>query len=163
MDIIIERYENHDLPAMVGIWNEVVAGGIAFPQEDMLTDVTGREFFTSQTYAAVAKNVDTSDVLGLYILHPNNVGRCAHICNASYAVLSSVRGQHIGEALVCDSLIQSKAHGFRVLQFNAVVATNDAALHLYRRLGFVQLGVIPGGFRMMDGHYEDIYPFYHAL
>lgn len=98
-----------------------------------------------------------------YILHPNNVGRCGHICNASYAVERTARGLHIGEKLVSDCLKQGRAHGFRILQFNAVVASNTHARHLYERLGFHPLGVIPGGFRMKDGHYEDICPYYHVL
>ena len=53
------------------------------------------------------------------------------------------------------------ALGFRVLQFNAVVESNIHARHLYERLGFTQLGTIPGGFRMKDGHYENICPYYH--
>ena len=70
---------------------------------------------------------------------------------------------HIGEKLVSDCLVQGKEHGFGVLQFNAVVACNVHARHLYERLGFTQLGVIPKGFRMKDGHYEDICPYYHEL
>lgn len=97
---------------------------------------------------------------GMYILHPNNVGRCGHIANASYAVSSESRGLHIGEKLVRDCIAQAKAHGFGILQFNAVVATNIHARHLYERIGFKQLGTIPGGFRMDDGHYEDICPYY---
>ena len=65
--------------------------------------------------------------------------------------------------LVKDCLIQGKTHGFRVLQFNAVVATNTHARHLYERLGFIQLGTIKHGFRMDDGHYEDICPYYIEL
>lgn len=103
------------------------------------------------------------EVVGLYILHPNNVGRCGHICNASYAVKAGKRGQHIGEALVRDCLSEAKKAGFRVLQFNAVVKTNTAALALYRKLGFIQLGVIPGGFLAKDGSYRDIIPHYIAL
>ena len=105
----------------------------------------------------------TGEIVGLYILHPNNVGRCGHICNTSYAVKDGVRGRHIGEQLVRHSMAQGKTLGYRILQFNAVVATNASALHLYRRLGFKQLGVIPGGFLMPDGHYEDIIPHYHEL
>jgi ribosomal protein S18 acetylase RimI-like enzyme len=70
---------------------------------------------------------------------------------------------HIGEKLVKDCLKEGKAHGFGVLQFNAVVASNTTARHLYERLGFVQLGTIPGGFLMKDGTYEDICPYYHVL
>ena len=163
MNIIIRAYEDRDLSSMIEIWNEVVEEGIAFPQEELLTEVTGKEFFDSQTYCGVAEDTDSGKLLGLYILHPNNVGRCGHICNASYAVRSETRGLHIGEKLVSDCLLQGREHGFGVLQFNAVVATNIHARHLYERLGFVQLGTIPKGFRMKDGHYEDICPYYHEL
>lgn len=159
--MLIRAYTAQDVPEMNRIWNEVVEDGIAFPQEELLNDETGAAFFAAQTYCAVAE--EDGRIYGLYILHPNNVGRCGHICNASYAVSRDARGRHIGEKLVKDCLAQGAAHGFRVLQFNAVVATNTHARHLYERLGFVQLGVIPKGFRMKDGHYEDICPYYHEL
>lgn len=159
--ITIRKFEDRDIPFMNAVWNEVVEDGIAFPQEDTLDDVTGKNFFNSQSYCGVA-GTDTGEIVGLYILHPNNVGRCGHICNASYAVSSAVRGQHIGEKLVMDCLEKAKEYGFRVLQFNAVVESNIHARHLYERLGFVQLGTIPGGFRMKDGHYENICPYYHT-
>ena len=161
--IIVRKYEEKDLPAMIRIWNEVVEDGVAFPQEECLDEKTGAEFFEEQTYTAVAENQENGQVLGLYILHPNNIGRCGHICNASYAVKRAIRGQHIGEKLVLDCLAKAKEKGFKVMQFNAVVATNTHALHLYKRIGFTQLGVIPGGFRMPDGHYEDIIPHYYVL
>ena len=118
------------------------------------------QLFTSLLWCPEDEN---GNVCGLYILHPNNVGRCGHICNASYAVSSSCRGQHIGEKLVRDCIRKAKECGFLILQFNAVVETNAHARHLYEKLGFVQLGTIPGGFRMKDGYYENICPYYHVL
>ena len=159
--MIIRKYQTSDLKQMIMIWNEVVDEGIAFPQEDTLDEITGEQFFLSQSYCGVA--VEADDILGLYILHPNNVGRCGHICNASFAVSSSCRGQHIGEKLVKDCINNAKEIGFKILQFNAVVETNIHARHLYERIGFQQLGVIPKGFRMKDGHYENICPYYIIL
>ena len=157
----IRAYTEQDIPAMVRIWNQVVEEGVAFPQLDFLTEETGRAFFAEQTYCAVADEDGT--VMGLYILHPNNVGRCGHIANASYAIDSACRGKHIGEQLVSDSLVQGKAAGFQILQFNAVVENNIHARHLYERLGFVHLGTIPGGFLMKDGSYQNICIYYHQL
>lgn len=159
--MMIREYKTEDLPGMLRIWNEVVKDGIAFPQEDELTAETGERFFAEQSRCAVAE--DDGEIVGLYILHPNNVGRCGHICNASYAVSSRCRGKHIGEKLVLDCLSAAKALGFMILQFNAVVETNTHARHLYERLGFKQLGVIPKGFRMKDGSYENICPYYIEL
>ena len=163
MNIIIRKYTKNDVEGMIAVWNEVVEDGIAFPQEECLTAVTGAEFFAAQTYCGVAEDADNGEIVGMYILHPNNVGRCGHICNASYAVRSDIRGQHIGEMLVKHCMEQAKKEGFRILQFNAVVKTNEAALKLYKKLGFTQLGVIPKGFLMKDGHYEDIIPHYIEL
>lgn len=163
MNITVRQYTEHDIPAMTEIWNQVVIDGEAFPQEETLTIDAGREFFAGQTYTAVAEDKDSGDILGLYILHPNNIGRCGHICNASFAVDAARRGLHIGERLVSDCLIRGKDHGFSVLQFNAVVVSNVHARHLYERLGFTPLGIIPGGFRRKDGVFEDICIYYHTL
>lgn len=200
-DIAIRPFEAGDISAMRAIWNEVVADGRAFPQEEPLRDdAEAKEFFKSQTAVVVAvcgraeragredaesfpagegsvghadgeasladgaqTASEAGEVLGLYILRPNNVGRCGHIANTSYAVSKAARGKHVGAALVTDSLHRAKAFGFRVLQFNAVVASNASALHLYEKLGFTRLGAIPGGFRNIEGVYEDIYPHYFDL
>lgn len=163
MNIIIREYEEKDVMQMIKIWNEVVEEGVAFPQEEFLTAESGRDFFASQTYSGVAVDVETEKIHGLYILHPNNIGRCGHICNASYAVASESRGLHIGEKLVLDCIKQGGLHNYSILQFNAVVASNIHARHLYERLGFIQLGTIPKGFRMKDGRYEDICPYYREV
>ena len=163
MDMIIREYTRDNAEEAAVIWNHIVEEGVAFPQIELLTAETGKQFFSEQSFTGIAYDGAGGDIVGLYILHPNNVGRCGHICNASYAVKSELRGRHIGEALVKHCMEQGKKLGFRILQFNAVVKSNASALHLYEKLGFTQLGVIPGGFLMKDGSYEDIIPHYIAL
>lgn len=163
MDICIRKFEERDLDASLRIWNQVIEDGIAFPFTNELTAEDGLSFFEGQTYTGVAADQETGAILGIYILHPNNVGRCGHLSNTSYAVSKEARGNGIGEKMVLDSIEKARESGFRILQFNAVVRTNEAALRLYRKLGFVQLGLIPGGFLMKDGHYEDIIPHYYLL
>lgn len=163
MTIRIREYEKRDVKEAVNIWNQVVEDGEAFPQTELLTGETGDNFFREQSFTGIAYDETTGEIAGLYILHPNNVGRCGHICNASYAVRKDLRGQHIGEKLVTHCMQKGKELGFRILQFNAVVASNRNALRLYEKLGFVRLGTIPGGFLMKDGSYEDIIPHYHEL
>ncbi len=160
-DVIVRGYKESDVPEMVKIWNKVVDDGVAFPQLDLLDEESGKKFFSEQTYCAVAQT--EGKTVGMYILHPNNVGRCGHICNASFAVDADCRGKHIGEKLVLDCLEQGKEHDFKILQFNAVVENNVHARHLYERLGFVLVGKIPNGFKMKDGHFENICVYYHEL
>jgi ribosomal protein S18 acetylase RimI-like enzyme len=159
--MVIRKFKPQDADMAAEIWNSVVDDGIAFPQMNNIKGKEALQFFDSQSYTGIAE--DNGEIVGLYILHPNNVGRCGHICNTSYAVKKGIRGKYIGEQLVKDSMDVGKRLGFRILKFNAVVATNEIALHLYKKLGFTQLGRIPGGFLMKDGHYEDIILHYIEL
>ena len=163
MAIKLRAFTDADIPQMIAIWNAVVEEGVAFPQTELLDIAGGAAFFAQQSFTGVAVDTQSGEIVGLYILHPNNIGRCGHIANASYAVKAERRGQHIGEQLVTHSLDTAKALGFRILQFNAVVCTNRPALHLYEKLGFIRLGVIPEGFRMKDGTYRDIIPHYRRV
>ena len=73
------------------------------------------------------------------------------------------RGKKIGEKLILHSIDKAKSFKFRILQFNAVTATNKGALHLYKKLGFIQLGIIPGGFLSKNNEYIDIIPHFIEL
>ena len=157
----IRAYQEADIAAMAAIWNAVVEDGNVFPQTEPLDEAGARAFFAGQSYCGVA--LLAGEVVGLYILHPNNVGRCGHIANASYAVKEGFRGRHIGEALVRDCLSQASHLGFRLLQFNAVVAKNHTAIRLYERMGFTKIGMVPKGFLAQNGLYEDIFLYYIEL
>lgn len=158
---MIREYKETDVVQMMDIWNQVVGDGQSFPQLEPLTLEEAQRFFKEQTYTGVAEN--DGEIVGLYILHPNNIGRCGHISNASYAVKSNTRGLGIGRQLVEDSLEAAKTQGFRIMQFNAVLSINESAIHLYKKLGFIPLGTIPDGFFLPNGEYTDIIPFYKEL
>lgn len=142
-----------DLHAAAAIWNSIVAEGMSFPGDEILSDEEAWAMFEAQTATVCA--VDGDALVGVYILHPNNIGRCGHIANASYAVRADKRGCGVGRALVMDCIARAKAHGFRGLQFNAVVASNTPAIALYLKLGFKIIGTVPGGYRYKDEGYRD--------
>ena len=85
---VTRPYREDDLPAMAEIWNEVVEGGNAFPQTEPMTLEEARIFFAEQSHTAVA--TVGGRIRGLYILHPNNIGRCGHVANASFAVAGAL-------------------------------------------------------------------------
>src|SRR5690625_8034061 len=117
--------------------------------------------FKEQSFTGVAE--ENGENLGLYVVHPNNVGRCGHIADASYGEKSGVQGKGVGKKLVIHSLEAASSLGFRIMQFNAVETTNEAAIHLYQKLGFTSLGVILGGFSIKVGDYVDIMLFCKEL
>ena len=158
--ITIREYTEQDLPSMVKIWNEIVSEGNAFPQDVELDLDQARDFFASQTYCGVA---ETDKIVGLYVLHPNNVGHCGHICNASFAVSAEERGKSIGEFLVRHCIYIAPKFGFHILQFNAVLSSNIPAINLYDKLGFKRIGQVKNGYAFADGSYGDITLFYKNL
>jgi len=153
MNIDLRRIEKFDLAQATAVWNNVVAAGDSFPGDQILSEAEAWDMFCAQTETVCA--TAGSEVVGVYILHPNNIGRCSHIANASYAVKADVRGQGIGRMLVEDCLMRAKENGFRGLQFNAVVVSNTAAIALYLKLGFKILGTVAGGYRDKSGSYRD--------
>jgi len=161
MELELREWQPGDVPVMTRIWNQVLDCGDAFPGDTPLSEAEMQQLLSAQT-KAVCACVDTA-VAGLFILHPNNIGRCSHVANASYAVDPAFRGHSIGKKLVKASLEIAKQCGFRGMQFNAVVVGNTVALSLYDQLGFQRIGTIPGGFRLKDGSYSDMLILYHPL
>lgn len=155
MEII--KYNKKYLEEAINIWNNIIEDGIYFPQIDVLKDLEEADkYFSSQDYTGLA--IEEEKVYGVYILHPNNIGRCGHICNASYAVDKNIRGKGVGEALVRDCIKQGAKLGYKILQFNAVVLSNEAAHRLYNKIG-----VVKKGYLNKNNEYEDIVLYYIDL
>ena len=137
MAIFVEPYTKEKIIPAIKIWNEVVREGVAFPQENELDEVEGDKFFSAQSFTGLAVDDETGEILAIYILHPNNVGRCGHISNASYAVKKNLRGKHIGEKIVTHCIKKARELGFKILQagtiFNICVKFFNAVLKSARK------------------------------
>ena len=158
MELQIRPYTVDDIKAMVRIWNEVVEAGDAFPQVTPLTEQNADEFFSAQTATMVA---DVNGIIfGMYILHPNGIGRCAHIANASFAVGAALCGIGRGPQQGGKRLGTSGQNGVPGRAGKPRGAPNEAAQHLYEAIGFTKVGMIPGGFINGLGGYEDMFVYY---
>lgn len=161
MKITLRSYQKKDINKVLPLWNEVVDEGGSIPFDTPFTEESLQKLIDSHISAMVACSAERIE--GMYIMGPNLFGRCDSIANATYIVRKESRNKHIGEMMVLDSLKNAKKHGFRIMQFNGVVDTNIAARQLYKHCGFIEIGVIPKGFRVKDGHYEDMHIMYHIL
>ncbi len=115
MNVFVRKYTASDLKGMTEVWNYVVREGNAFPKTQELTAEGAEEFFSSQTYCGAAIDTDSGKVVGMYILHPNNIGRCGHICNEKSGIWDITvqrRGQHQlpGASLVSKAGICTSGH-----------------------------------------------------
>ncbi len=159
--IQFKDYNDKDIELMKDAWNDVLEDGVAFPGLDLFDTSSFKEYLLQQS--KVTCMYDNDILLGYYIVHPNNIGRCSHVANASYVMLKASRGKHLGKSLVKQSLIDAKHLGFKGMQYNAVVASNENALHIYDSLGFIRVGIIPKGFLLKNGTYSDMYVMYKGL
>lgn len=132
-----------DLPALEAIAAEIVRDGTVFPFEDV--EGVMAYWHSPGTHGVVA--LDEHGLAGAYVLKPNHPGRGAHVCNAGYMVAERSRGRGLGRRLGEHSLVRARELGYAAMQFNQVVATNQVAIHLWRRLGFRTIGEVPGSFR----------------
>ena len=153
MDIRLILLEPKYLTEATALWNQIIREGSSFPGDTELSLEEAKAMFDAQTATVCA--LDGEELVGLYILHPNNIGRCGHIANCSYAVKPGRRDKGIGRLLVTDSIARAQHHGFKGLQFNAVVSTNYRAITLYLKLGFTLIGTIKNGYRLADGSFVD--------
>lgn len=161
MKIDFRKYEQNDLKKMKQMWNVIIEDGVAFPGMDLLEENEFENMLKHQD--AVYCMIIDQHVVGYYILHPNNIGRCSHVANASYILDKDMRGKHLGEFLVRHSIEMAKELGFKGMQFNAVVESNYAARHIYKKVGFKEVGMIPNGFMLKDGSYSNMYIMYLPL
>lgn len=158
----IRKADEADRDAIWKIFHGVVAAGDTYAidpdmsREEALAYWSGAD---TQTYVAES----TGRVVATYILRPNQSGGGSHIANAGFMVAPDVRGQGIGRAMGEHCLSEARRLGFRAMQFNFVVSTNESALRLWEDLGFKIVGTLPGAFRHPGKGYVDVYVMFRSL
>jgi RimJ/RimL family protein N-acetyltransferase len=106
---------------------------------------------------------DEGLVIGTYYLHANQRGGGAHVANCGYMTASDAGGRGVATAMCQHSLRHAAARGFRAMQFNCVVSTNERAVTLWRRLGFEVVGTIPQAFEHPVLGFVDALVMYRAI
>ena len=103
------------------------------------------------------------NVVGTYILRANQPGLGAHVANAAFMVSPGARGLGVGRSMGEHSLSEARRLGFRAMQFNLVVSTNEAAIQLWKQLGFKIVGTLPGVFRHSEKGFVDAHVMFCSL
>jgi len=145
-DVVIRAAGEEDWPRIHPFFSAIVAAGrtYAFPEDLSLEDA--RAWWMEPPPGLTVVAVDGNTVLGSAKMGPNRPGRGSHVATASFMVAPDHHGRGVGRALATHVVDWARAAGYRSIQFNAVVETNRAAVHLWQALGFEILATVPEAF-----------------
>jgi GNAT superfamily N-acetyltransferase len=162
MEIKIRRAKESDRDAIWEIFREVIADGETYPIEPNIPrDQALAYWFKHNAHVCFAES--GNQIVGAYTLHANQAAGGAHVANAGFIVAKNARGQGIGRALGEHCLNEARRLGFRAMQFNFVVATNESAVKLWQDLGMKIVGTLPGAFQHPTRGYVDVYVMFQSL
>jgi L-amino acid N-acyltransferase YncA len=165
-EVEIREARAEDWPQIWPILAETVRAQETYALDPKLTSEQGRAFWLAGPPATEVVAVSGSsgdEVLGTAKMGPNREGPGAHVGTASFLVSTQARGRGVGRALATYVVDWHREHGFRSIQFNAVVETNTAAVALWRSLGFTVIGTVPGAFRHPEHGYVGLHVMHLPL
>ncbi|WP_432477421.1 GNAT family N-acetyltransferase [Nocardioides sp. GXQ0305] len=152
-----------DWPAIWPIFRDTVAAGETYAYPDDLTSDAARELWLERPPGQTVVLEDAGELLGTAKMGPNRPGRGDHVGTASFMVAEAARGRGVGRQLAAYAVDWHRLQGYRGIQFNAVVATNIAAVALWRSLGFEVVGTVPGAFRSATHGFVGLHVMYLDL
>lgn len=159
----IRAFAEADWLAVWAIMEPVIRAGDTYPYATDMTIAGARQMWIDIPEATYVAADENGDIVGTYYLKPNQPTLGAHVANAGYMVAEHARGAGIGAQLCKHSQEEALRLGYRAMQFNLVVKTNEASVHLWKKMGFQNVGVLPGAFRHAEYGYVDAYIMYKEL
>ena len=148
--MIIREAVESDWARIYPFFSEIVAAGRTYAYPEGLSLEDARGWWMAQPPGCTVVAVDGVTILGSATMGPNRPGRGSHVATASFMVDPAHHGRGVGRALGHYVLDWARSAGYRSIQFNAVVETNQAAVHLWQTLGFQILTTVPEAFDHRD-------------
>ena len=161
--VYIRLVTDDDWPAVWRVLEPVFRAGETYPCSIDISEADARRYWVEVPTATFVAVDGGGEIVGTYYIRPNQPGLGDHVCNCGYIVAEGARGQGVGSALCEHSLQEALARGFRAMQFNLVVATNEASYELWRKYGFTAIGTLPQAFRHAQLGPVDAYVMYKLL
>jgi RimJ/RimL family protein N-acetyltransferase len=158
--------DERDVEPLRGLYRVIVEEGTSYPHDrfPVQDDFMDYWFRGKSTVAAYVRDRDrAAGMVGAFYLKPNWPGRAGHVANAGFIVAPSWRNKGLGQLFGETMLAHAKQLGYRGVIFNLVFSENLAARRLCDKLGFKELGVIPGAVRKNDGTYQDAMIMFRSL
>ena len=161
--MVVRSAQPEDWSAIWPVFAEIVAAGETYAYDPGLTSEEARSLWMSPPPGATVVATRGDLLLGTAKMGPNRPGPGAHVGTASFMVAAEGRGQGVGRLLAGHVIDWHRRHGFRAIQFNAVVETNTAAVALWRSLGFTLVGTVPEAFQHPQHGYVGLHVMHLPL
>jgi ribosomal protein S18 acetylase RimI-like enzyme len=143
--MLIRSATGHDHHGIWMVLEPMIRAGETYPlPRDMTRESALAYWFSPGHDVFVAEDDDA--IAGTYFLKANQKGGGSHVANCGYVVAEGSARRGVGRAMCEDSLRRAKAQGFRAMQFNFVVCSNEPAVRLWRSCGFDVVGRLPLAF-----------------
>ncbi|MFF9819552.1 GNAT family N-acetyltransferase [Streptomyces sp. NPDC014006] len=142
----IREFEESDWPQIWPFMEQIIRKGDTFCYDPLQTEVQARDGWVVPPPGHVVVAVEGQRIIGTSNMYPNRPGPGSHVASGNFMVAPEARGRGVGQALGEYLLDWARSRGFAGVQFNAVAASNAAAVRLYERLGFAMIGTVPGAF-----------------
>jgi ribosomal protein S18 acetylase RimI-like enzyme len=143
--LIIRPATTADEPALWAILEPILRTGECYALPRDWTREEAIAFWTGKRGEAFVAE-EGGRIVGTYYVRPNQLGGGAHVANCGYATAASAEGRGVGRAMGEHSLETARARGFRAMQFNFVIRSNERAVGLWKSLGFEIVGILPAAF-----------------
>lgn len=161
--IVIREAVPSDWPQIWRVVEPVFRQGETYPFAREIPEGEARVAWMERTAARYVALDAMDSVVGTYYIRPNQPGLGAHVCNCGYVVSEAARGQGVATRMCEHSQDEARRRGFRAMQFNLVVSTNESAFRLWQKLGFELVGTLPGAFLHARRGYVDAHVMYKRL
>jgi L-amino acid N-acyltransferase YncA len=159
----IRSFVETDWPAVWELMEPVIRAGDTYPYAMDMTIDGAREMWIEIPEATYVAEDAGGNIVGTYYLKPNQPTLGAHVANAGYMVAETARGKGVATQMCQHSQDEALRLGYRAMQYNLVVKTNEASVYLWQKMGFTMVGILPGAFRHAEHGFVDAYVMYKEL
>lgn len=161
--ITVRPFEEMDWAGTWPVLESVFREGETYAFSPDITEEEAYKVWVDAPSATFVVPDEDSGIVGTYYIKPNQPGLGAHVCNCGYIVSVNARGRGIASEMCRHSQVEAQSRGFRAMQYNLVVSTNEVAVRLWKRHGFEIVGRLPEAFRHPRLGFVDALVMYKKL
>jgi ribosomal protein S18 acetylase RimI-like enzyme len=160
--MLIRPARPEDAASIWSIIGPTIRAGETYTLDPHMSEADALAYWLGPDKATFVAEEDDA-IVGTYFMRPNQAGGGAHVCNCGYMTSAAATGRGIARRMCQHSLDHARVRGYRAMQFNFVVSTNERAVRLWKSLGFKTVGRLPLAFRHPTRGYVDALVMFQSL